>query len=1417
MKQVIGQLDRTITSARRLLVARRVSMTLCVIVASVLLLAVFDWFARMGSGFRMVALVCLSISSLLMVVLWIIPSIRFNPSRRAIALRLEQSVPELRGRLASGVDFESSGIARANELAAASVSETSRRMRRVSPASLIDTRPAIKSMLACSIPILLVGFLFIAQPTASSIGSRRVLAPWTDAKWPPRTSVVSRMDSIVPNHGVHGKNIPLVLRAENLTPGDEDGIIEADYRLTDDGAVSDWNTVLLTHQRDGIHERVVLVDSDLIEITFRTSDAQTPIDRFRLLDVPEIETIGLTVRPPSHARPWIVDRIIQPENRSGGIEVIQNPVMRGSNLALDIELNRSIDVPSEPESRRDWLNTTLGINHNTSHLQLEIDERSPDSWRIEWTADQTDRMLITLTDEFGLQSDVAVPIHIVVKPDPTPDVVLLQPERDLDVLPTAIIPLGVKAVDDLPLRSLGIEISRESDQIVESDIREDDIEDGRFETVLDLKRSGAVEGDVLQVNGLAVDQWTDETGATRETRSRSRTIRVVTEPEFLSQMRNEMSLIEQRSIDLDTRQSEIRESFRDLVDSMQSNGTSFDGTGSNPVTEEDLDSIQSLEKQQSDMTRLMNEQVESTRTIREWIESNGLSDETMETVLDQVSESLRDGVESSSQALRSMESLGSSESGIDDGSIEEESRTASDVMENQSDVQEALQDVVRALSEDQESWLITRQLDRIRSDQQILQSETRRLSRDLNGRDVSEADPQLQSSIQDAARRQQSILSDLSDLTEEMQDQVQAMADVDPDAAGTLMDVMEEARQSDIESAMSDASDQMQGGRMQMADASQQEALDALDRMKESMTPDMKDRITDLLRRLSDLEESIRMLVEIQTNELELLERSIVDSNFDSRDDAMIDLRNRTISTSSGISQRTPEEKTIATRLVKASEAQGNAVGLLRTSPINPDEVRLQEELSLQQLVEAIQDVADLQARGEEEMTEVERVELARLYRELSESQLDIRVRTGDILDSDRSTRRTRHESRRLGLEQTKLVERSEELRSDNVEMEERPIFILMHDRISRISRQVSDQLRQSTADESTLSDQGGLARDYMSMAEALESETLDDEEFERRMSTSQGGQQGGQQGGSSQGSGQDQILPPIAELRLLRSLQLEIMQSTRLMDGDSIKDAKQREDEFRRLSELQSKLADLGQEMFDRHTNESVPVDMSSETPPPPSAWFEDDAMESIGNPPSPKESDELKSLDELLGLDVQSSSVDPTPLPANHDPLEAIVVEMQRASILIGQDLNPGPSTQRLQQDIIRRIDSLIDQAQQQQSSQQQSSQSSSQQSSSQNQGQEQEQGQEQQQAGQREPGSENQSNPQPGPEGDGSEPGSMDSMDARLGGALDETDREWGTLPARIRELLQQGRKDTYSNVYEKLTGEYYRRIAEQEGGS
>ncbi|MBG84669.1 MAG: hypothetical protein CMJ40_09005 [Phycisphaerae bacterium] len=1403
MKQVIRQLDNMTRQARRLLVVRRVSTTLSFLIVATLVLVITDWSVRFQSGWRLANLIVLIASTTLLVFIWIIPSIRFRPTRRDVALRIEQHVPELSGRLASGVEFDSTGLARRNRLAAASIGETTERMKRVSIRSLMDVRPAIRSTSILFVLAMIVGLLFILQPTGSSIGFRRVFSPWTLVQWPPRTSVVSQMDSIVPEHGVHGRSIPLVLRAENTTPDDPEGTIEASYRFTSDGTNSEWKRVLLTHQRDGIHERVVPTEGDSIDLRFHSSDSETQLERIRIMEVPEVTSINLTVVAPENTRPWIDDRLIQPANPTSGIEIVQSPVMQGSDISLKMDLNRSIQVPEDP----DWINQTLGVNGNSTRFQFEVDEGQSTSWTFHWKADETERMLITLLDEYGLQSDVSIPVHIIVEPDSAPDVVLMKPERDLDVLPTAIIPLSVKVVDDLPLRTIGIEVFRESDQPVLSDTRSSDIEDGRFDSMFDLSESGVFEGDVLKINGMAIDQWINDSGSTRTTRSRSRTVRVVTESEFLSQMRNEMSLIEQRSIDLEKRQSDIRESFGELVRSMQMNGTSFEDLEANTVSSDISRKVQSLEKQQSDITRLVNEQLESTSSIEEWLESNGMFDETMDSVLEQVSEALEDGVRASSQALQSMESMRSRDTESDSDPAEQESRLASEVLQMQTDVQEALQDVVRALSEDQDSWLITRQLDRIRSDQQLLQSETRRLSRELNGQPMERSDADLQSSIQDAARRQQSLLSDLSDLAREMEKQAENTADVDPATSETLNKVMDEARESQIESAMSEASDQIEDGRMQMADASQQQALEALDRMRESMTPDARDRITDLLRRLSDLRQSIQRLVEVQANEIELLEESIATSNFDPRDDAMIELRGMTISTESTISKRTQEEKTIAQRLMKAAEAQANAIGLLRSPSIDSGAVRLQEEISLQQLSEAMEEVDDLQARSEEEMVEAERVELAQLYRDMSETQLKIRNRTNEIIESSESERRRRHESRRISMSQKELAERSDQVRSDNPEIEERPIFILMHDRIQRISREVSDLLSSSTPDESILLDQGRLARDYLAMAEALEDESSDDEEFERRSGSRA---QNGGENGSSGGSGQNEVLPPIAELRLLRTLQFDLMESTRLMDRNPIENIEQREDEFRRLSDLQMELAELGQEMFDRHVNESSPEETSTEPVLPPSKWFDDEPNMSVDGNPADREMG-IKSLDELLGLDVESSSVDPTPLPANHDPLEAIIDEMERVSILIGTDLNTGPPTQRLQQDILRRIDSLIDQAQEQQSNQR-SSQSSSQRSSDQQKSDE-EQSQMDQQQTQSQQAITQQSNPQSAD----SESGSMDAMNPRLGGALYETGREWGSLPERVRELLQQGRKDAYSSVYEKLTGEYYRRIAEQEGGS
>jgi len=45
------------------------------------------------------------------------------------------------------------------------------------------------------------------------------------------------------------------------------------------------------------------------------------------------------------------------------------------------------------------------------------------------------------------------------------------------------------------------------------------------------------------------------------------------------------------------------------------------------------------------------------------------------------------------------------------------------------------------------------------------------------------------------------------------------------------------------------------------------------------------------------------------------------------------------------------------------------------------------------------------------------------------------------------------------------------------------------------------------------------------------------------------------------------------------------------------------------------------------------------------------------------------------------------------------------------------------------------------------------------------------------------------------------------------MEEGRVEWGTLPPRIRDLVQQGRRDRVSSLYLRLTEEYYRRMAEE----
>ena len=201
----------------------------------------------------------------------------------------------------------------------------------------------------------------------------------------------------------------------------------------------------------------------------------------------------------------------------------------------------------------------------------------------------------------------------------------------------------------------------------------------------------------------------------------------------------------------------------------------------------------------------------------------------------------------------------------------------------------------------------------------------------------------------------------------------------------------------------------------------------------------------------------------------------------------------------------------------------------------------------------------------------------------------------------------------------------------------------------------------------------------------------------------------------------------------------------------------------------------------------------------------------------------DPLPTLDELLGLETEQPA-NPDGSPTIEDPniedpnaaaLDAVLTPQQAGEAFtqavqlmdqvagrISDNNDLSIATQRLQEDILAKLDQVIEAANENNSNSSSSSSSSSQSSS------EQQDQPDQQQSQQGEGDQQNPSNQS----GEESMPGG--ASEANPGDEVAPDGVSWGALPARIRDALSQGISDKYSELYRTLTEQYYKSLAEDE---
>ena len=1180
MRQVISELETIRRRSRTMLLIQRVSVIVAWVVGLTGCLVALDFLLRLPATPRLALLVGgLAVFGYgLWTYLW--PAVLFRPHLTELALRAERSFPAVAGRLASSLEFAVSGLDKVNPLAARSIIETERRLAGESLSRVIDGNRTWRASGAMLGVLAIATLLVVIDPAAAQTGLARLFAPFGSTQWPARTGVASLMHEVVPETHVHPRGQALALRAQ-VTKGEPDHVA-ARYRLRIDGRFGPWHRIVLTHQGDGVHERLVDTTADGIELYFETSDASTKRERIMLAAPPAVHRAALRITPPSYAAAWF--STLEADLGPGLDEraMTDTAALVGSDVTLELQLNKPLPFPASDEALR----RTLGWDDGD--LPLCIVSENPDRWTLRWRLGRTRRLNLHLVDEYGLGNTEPIVYRIDAVEDRLPTVTIMEPESDEPVLPTAVVPLKVEARDDVAVSVMGIEASVQRGEAEPPSLDETpewhatewvNGASGTLATELDLAPLEPVEGDVVLVRGSATDVY-DINGVHHPVvRSPARRLRIISELELARRFRRELGVVRQNAIRIETRQAELED---DVI-----------ADGAQP----------GVERAEAQIAERIATQRQAIDTVAERMQMNRLDDEQLESLLQQAGDLLDFAGRAANRAVEAIEERqhamdrgmgsqagpgprdrGELPTGADKLPLPHQLDILADLEElvgpepaevdrgivnAQRDVREELTDLITLLDRDEDTWVAMRRLEDLMQRQAELEAQSGTVGARTLGRSWDELTAGEQDELRHLAERQDELADEARQLIEDLRRRAEELEDVDPQGAEAMRSAADSGEQRELSRDMANASERVGKNQMQTAQASQQSARQTLQQMLSEMRQNSRANAQELLRKLASLIESIDRLITVQAHEVAALERAVVTGDFSGRDRSMIRLTQNTQSVAAEARAAGQASRRIARLLDRAADAQSAAVLGLRAAPPDEGKAQTAEERSLALLREARSLAEQLEESVEQRELMRQRTEIVAAYREFAEREVALRTATLELLAQVPLDRRGLMNARRLGTAQEEIRVGLHDLRVTTPEILEAPVFSHVHARIDDWATQVTETLRGGELDQSAVRRQQRIADSIGRLIAALEDLITPPDKF--------AGSQGAGQGRQGQ---PPPLIPPIAELMLLRGMQEQVYEETRIVDAHTGIEAGERRERLAELGGDQRSLLRLGREM---------------------------------------------------------------------------------------------------------------------------------------------------------------------------------------------------------------------------------------------
>ncbi len=757
------------------------------------------------------------------------------------------------------------------------------------------------------------------------------------------------------------------------------------------------------------------------------------------------------------------------------------------------------------------------------------------------TPDSSTTVSVTPIDQYGLSTRDPMDVFLRVVEDAPPEAILTRPSSDSVIGIRALIDLEALVSDDLGIQDASIELQLLNDQEREAQVltssQPKESRSDVLSTPLDLRSLELAQGDRLGITAIA----TDIRGSV--SRSTLRTLRVVEDQEIVDLVETQLSSMSEVLKRLDDRQRSLIEAVRQRSDQQPSDQA----------------------RNQSSISDQIHARAEAARALKERLEQNRINDPQLSPILEALDQALDRANDQSEDAT---------------DSLQQEQRD--EALEQMQRVREQLESSIAMLDRGKDTWLARRSIEDLRSQVEELLSETQALDAQSGGRSLDQMSDDERSMLQKILDKQRRAAEEAREMIDALDKQADALEQQNPTGAQGIRDAATQGRNSGIEEQLEQAAGELEQNQTASAAGTQQQVLEELDNMLEQIELAQKNRDSALRRKLASIMESIEGLLQDQRVQIAQL-----DANAPNLDIPMIALQSNTLAVRDEAAAAFPETQSIAESMSRAAQAQADAIASIRSVPADLASARQSELSSLTHLQAALDEAKKQDQMAEDRQKTQLRNELRGKYQEAFKEQVRITTET-EALVGEPLDRRQRATARQLARNESDLQESLRLMLDETKELSDAPIFSLAHDQLDRMLESVSASLSERTLETQLVSDQQGIATILQALIDVLgDQQQQQSDDFED-------GQGGG--GGGQGGRGDQPVIPPVAQLQLLKALQELTAIQTRAIGEQDTPDPER----VREIGRMQRELSQKGQELIESMNPNPEPIEQEIEDQEP-------------------------------------------------------------------------------------------------------------------------------------------------------------------------------------------------------------------------